>query len=169
MSRIEDLRKQYQAAMAGAPEAMAMFYTGLLMGVDLAAGAAAEDRVVELKEAAATSTNGSWRREATPSGTRTPRDPNKEVDVYALVDPRSGKAFYVGSSIDPEKQLQDYIRSEDVSISCKPLIEEIIGEGSRPTIQVLETGVKMAMASARKEAHMALLTEAGAELVNQRR
>jgi hypothetical protein len=173
MSRMTDLRAQYQFMAENAPETIRLLYQGVLMGVDLAAGAAAQDYAEKLEaelahRPAANGDTPSWRKSPT---TRGGRNPNLQVKVYALTDPRAADepVFYVGSAQDPEAQLQDYIRSDEVKVSAKPLIDEIVGDGSIPGVRVLEEGVLLPDSTAAKERWITKLQAEGAALVNQRR
>src|SRR5262245_38790574 len=135
MSRVDELRAQYAAMMDAAPDALKVLYQGILTGIDLAKGASAQDYAERLEAELATrpEANGnepSWRK----AGSRGPRNPNLKVKVYGLTDTRliDTPVFYVGSAQDPEAQLEDYIRAEEVKVSAKPIIMEIIADGHRP-------------------------------------
>lgn len=173
MSRVDELRAQYATMAENMPGEMKQMFQGILMGIDLAAGAAAQDHVTTLEGIIAKgSGNGdqpAWRRQASATG-RT-RNMEQPVTVYGLTDPRTpnGDIFYVGSSTDPANQLQDYIRSEDMTIGCKPMIESIIGDGLRPGIEVLEKDVKLADANSVKEKWMREVEGRGLTLTNKRR
>lgn len=55
-----------------------------------------------------------------------------DVSIYVLKDPGTGEVLYVGQSIDPKRRL-----SEHVSERRLPFIEEMIGQGQTPTLEVV--------------------------------
>jgi len=68
----------------------------------------------------------------------------KEVSVYALLDPRVGKARYVGRSVDPERRLSEHVTRARKGLGrshrCN-WIRQLDGEGLRPGVVVLEHGL----------------------------
>jgi hypothetical protein len=145
MSRMTDLRAQYQFMAENAPETIRLLYQGVLMGVDLAAGAAAQDYAEKLEaelahRPAANGDTPSWRKSP---ATRGGRNPNLQVKSLRPHGPAGLPTSRSSTSAPPrirEAQLQDYIRSDEVKVSAKPLIDEIVGDGSIPGVRVLEEG-----------------------------
>lgn len=175
MTQVEQLREQYRLQMESAPAEMRMLFQGIMMGIDLCRGAAAVDFAAELKELVAklpadSGSEPTWRRRPSGTGTRV-RNPDTLVQIYGLTDPRheEEQIFYVGSAMDPEGQLQDYIRTEGVGVSCKAIIEELIAIGKRPGITVLEKDIRLGDAGAKKAEWINRLVDEGHELTNQRR
>ena len=171
MSRMSEVREQYSRLEANAPEIMRAYYQGILLGLDLGQGAMAVD-ILESQGRVQVSDVPTWRKAPTPTiGTRS-KDMTQPCTVYALCDPREDEdeplPFFVGSSVDPEAQLADYIKATEVKVSAKPKIDEIVAAGSRPVILVLKTGIPLSDANAVKGEWIKRYTDQGIALVNQR-
>jgi hypothetical protein len=173
MSRFDELRQQYaDLATAAGDTDMARIYQGMVLGIDVARGAAAE---VLLARAEAGAGPPDWRRTPVNSGRTTTgsartRNPDARSVVYALGYPDGDRTryFYVGAAGDPSAQLKDYMRNDGAAVSCRPVLDKLREEGREPELEVLEettTGQSMAT----KAAWVDRLTAEGHELTNQRR
>lgn len=178
MSRLDDLINQYTQLYADAPEGLKPMYQGTLLGIQLASGAIAMDRQEEYQRqvdalqaqvnnlSAAANGGPNWRRPA-PAGDRR-KDMDQLVEVYSLTDPRNGTVFYVGSASSAVDQVRDYTRTPNAKVSCKPILSELQEEQLEPIVEVLETGIRLAEASAAKAKWMQAMAASGAQLTNQR-
>lgn len=168
MDALQRLREQY-APLAEQGE----LYRGIVIGIDLARGAAMEDLVEKLRELPAPSGEPPWRASPRSSnGARGSRNQDASVQVYALIDPRPDheperEAFYIGSAMDPEKQLRDYMRSDGVNVSAKPRIDEIVADGYVPEVEVLAT-TTVRDASTVKQGYIESYRARGHSPLNQR-
>lgn len=62
--------------------------------------------------------------------------------IYALIDPRDGRPFYVGQSFDPRKRLFQHIREarkSEKSNRRTSVIRELLAANLRPLVRDLET------------------------------
>lgn len=63
-----------------------------------------------------------------------------ESYIYALVDPRSGDAFYVGVAQRPIKRFRDHVRPNNTKNQyLKSRLEELATLNLRPKLRILET------------------------------
>lgn len=61
------------------------------------------------------------------------------VAIYALVDPRSNIARYIGQSVSPESRYLQHIRGKtEASAAKRAWIEELRSLGLVPTLRILE-------------------------------
>lgn len=61
--------------------------------------------------------------------------PPKKIEIYQLVDPRDGKPFYVGQSVDSQKRLEAHIKDAFDS-PTRTRIKDILSTGQSPLLVV---------------------------------
>ena len=139
-----------------------------ILGLELGAGALAQDQLA-VEQARNQPEQATWRRPAaTGLGART-RDMDQLVEIYAISNPLDDdNYFYVGSATDAAQQVKDYTRTPNAKVSCKQQLDELTAAGLEASVTVLETGVVMREAAARKSYWITELTSKGAMLANQR-
>ena len=65
------------------------------------------------------------------------RSMDTQIAIYALIDPRTKLAFYVGKTNDPKTRLKDHRAGRGITPTAK-FIREIRAEGYRPDMEILE-------------------------------
>lgn len=66
------------------------------------------------------------------------RTKRETVSIYAMIDPRDGKYFYVGASVSPKQRINGHI-SKPSNRTVKAVIDELLALGIKPTYTILET------------------------------
>lgn len=73
-------------------------------------------------------------QKSSPLRTVTPKRASPKY-VYALIDPRNAKAFYIGSTVNPERRLLDHIY--DPASAARERCQEILAAGQKPIQAIL--------------------------------
>lgn len=65
----------------------------------------------------------------------------KEVNIYALINPINKSIFYVGATKNPTQRLRDHIsgRNTNYNVAKSKIIIDIINSGQQPELLVLDT------------------------------
>lgn len=59
--------------------------------------------------------------------------------IYHLIDPRNGKVFYVGQTVNPGQRLQEHVKADKGMGEKKILrIEEILLDGTYPVMKTIK-------------------------------
>lgn len=85
--------------------------------------------------------------------------------IYALVDPRTGQAAYIGYTNNPTKRLAQHMRQNDNPRRDK-WVTELLKNGLKPAMQVLEIVSSVADAKKCETAWINWYLEQGVSLTN---
>ena len=61
---------------------------------------------------------------------------NRTIQIYQLIDPRTGQVFYVGQTMDAEKRLSGHIR-DAIDTEKRIKIKDILAAGEQPQMVVI--------------------------------